>query len=433
VAFIYNEVYNMLAIKRGIFQFRAVIPTELRPTLKKREIWRSLGTSNKAEALKLEAKAAYEFDALLQRIRAIVTPKQPFKQITSLFVDANAGTVKAEGDLTSADMAELGKLVATITGAKTHLNSDDPVNLKEKLPDYINEKMISKAWASDKTKDCAVGYINTFFEFAGDKPVSKAVVADFKKDLLGQTMRGGLPMSVNTVNKYLTALSGYFKFLHRNEVIPQNYCDGMLIATTRSSNPSLDRKAFDLDDLKAIFSVTDVDSSDAMRWVPRLSLFTGCRIEELCQLHHSDIREINGIWCIDINDDLEKKVKTQSSKRIIPLHDTIRDGFIAYVQSLDKGSRLFPELTHKRDGYSQDLSKKFGRLLRKKAKISDPQKVFHSFRHSFATALKRALVSEDVAGVLMGHKNESMTYGRYGKDYPANTLKEAIDRIQFDI
>lgn len=427
----------MLAIKRGIFQFRAVIPTELRPTLNKREIWRSLGTSNKAEALKLEAKASYELDALLQRIRAIVTPKQPFKQITSLFVDANAGTVKAEGDLTSADMAELGKLVATITGEKTAaklLSSDEPVNLKEKLPDYINEKIISKAWASDKTKDCAVGYINAFFEFAGDKPVTKAVVADFKKDLLGQTMRGGLPMSVNTVNKYLTALSGYFKFLFRNEVIPQNYCDGMLIAT-RGKGATDPRKAFEIEDLKRIFSVTDIETSDAMRWIPRLALFTGCRINELCQLHISDVREIDGIWCLDINADTpDKRVKSDSGERIVPLHDDIREAFVAHVQSIDKGSvRVFPELVLKRDGYSQDLSKKFGRLLRNKVGITDPQLVFHSFRHTFATALKRALVPQDVAGALAGHKNESMTYGVYGKEYPVSILKEAIDQLKFNI
>lgn len=417
----------MLAINRyGIYQFRAVVPSDLRTHIGKREIWRSLGTSNKAEALKLEAVASCNLDALLQRIRAIVTPRQPFKQITSLFVDANAGTVKAEGDLTSADMAELSKLVrclnpkAEIVGS----SSSDPTTLFEV---YVAEKQAAKAW-TEKSEAETRSHFVSFNQFRGDREYTTTLFSDFKATLIAA---GKQPA---TINKCVGSLSGYTKWLYRNGHTPKNFCDGLSVRKAKKQADSDQRKAFEEDDLRAIFAVTDIESG-ARCWVPKLALYTGCRLEELCQLYVIDVKQIDGIWCLDVNEEADDKdVKSIASKRIVPLHDDICEAFLAYVQSLEKGAgRVFPELKLYRDGYGQSVGKWFGRIIRNKAKIEDRKKVFHSFRHTFSTALKHALVPEEVAGALAGHKNDSITYNRYGKGYPASVLKEAIDKLKFDI
>lgn len=98
-------------------------------------------------------------------------------------------------------------------------------------------------------------------------------------------------------------------------------------------------------------------------WSPLLELYTDARIEELCQLHLNDIRKVDGIWCFDINDNTpDKKLKSPASKRLVPIHTRLIElGFLDYKKRV-KGTRLFPELKRRRDGYSQDASKWFGRF-----------------------------------------------------------------------
>jgi integrase len=113
-----------------------------------------------------------------------------------------------------------------------------------------------------------------------------------------------------------------------------------------------------------------------------LGLYTGARLEELCQLHQEDVRDEEGIWVISINDQGEKKLKTHASKRIIPVHPKLIElGLPDYVTSQqDKGeTRLFPELTRGRDGYSTAASKWFSRYRQSIGLFNQsPPKDFHS-------------------------------------------------------
>lgn len=451
----------MLAINRyGIYQFRANVPAAIRSIVGKREIWRSLRTSNKAEAQKAEKLVSFQIEQLFLKIRELTQKQQTqsdvvvdilgdfgykqkrannqlnhseimgnFSDIKHLFVDATAGTIKAEGvSVTSPeDAALLESLVGMLRSGKAkEADSVTPKAMPDLLESYISEKLKAKAW-TEKTEAENRAQLNLFFEFKKDRPLSMALASEYKTHVMS------VKDSPTTINKYLIAINGFSKWLFRNGHVPKNFFEGLLV-TKRGVVVSEERSDFNLDDLKAIYGQTDKESG-AYYWVPKLSLYTGCRIEELCQLYITDVREVDGIWCLDINGDAkDKRLKTASSKRLVPLHDAIRDEFLAYVRLLDKGSdRVFPGLKLYRDGYSQSLSKWFGRMLRAKAGISDKKKVFHSFRHTFATGLKYALVSEEIAGVLLGHKNSSMSYGRYGKSYPVNVLKNAIDQLKFDI
>lgn len=451
----------MLAINRyGIFQFRANVPAAIRSIVGKREIWRSLRTSSRAEAQKAEKLLSFHIEQVFLKIKELSqkqqtqsdvvvdilsdfgykqkrTKNQPnhsgimgnFSDIKHLFVDASAGTIKAEGvSVTSPeDAALLESLVGMLRSDKAReVDSLAPKAMPELLEQYIAEKLKAKAW-TEKTEAENRAQLDLFFEFKKERPLNMALASEYKAHVMS------VKESPTTINKYLIAINGFSKWLYRNGHVPKNYFEGLLV-TKRGVVISEERSDFNLDDLKAIYTQTDKESG-AYYWVARLALFTGCRIEELCQLHVSDVREVDGVWCLDINADAaDKRLKTTSSKRLVPLHDDIREAFVAYVQSLDKGSvRVFPELKLYRDGYSQSLSKWFGRMLRSKAKIEDRKKVFHSFRHTFATGLKHALVSEEIAGVLLGHKNSSMSYGRYGKSYPVNVLKNAIDQLKFDL
>ena len=87
-------------------------------------------------------------------------------------------------------------------------------------------------------------------------------------------------------------------------------------------------------------------------------------------------------------------LKNRSSQRDVPLHpELIRCGFLEYVENRRKkpGDRLFPELDRGSDGkWSSAYSKWMGRYLRETIGITDSRKVFHSFRHTFKDACRRA-------------------------------------------
>jgi hypothetical protein len=51
--------------------------------------------------------------------------------------------------------------------------------------------------------------------------------------------------------------------------------------------------------------------------------FTGARFDEVCQAYTSDIRQDQGIWYLDINEDHGKRLRNRDSGRKVPLHHAI--------------------------------------------------------------------------------------------------------------
>ena len=65
--------------------------------------------------------------------------------------------------------------------------------------------------------------------------------------------------------------------------------------------------------------------------------------------------------------------------------------------------------------------------------VKTNKKSFHSLRHSFANELKQAGLSEQVASELLGHASQSITYGRYGKEFRIEILLKEISKIKKNI
>ncbi len=74
----------------------------------------------------------------------------------------------------------------------------------------------------------------------------------------------------------------------------------------------------------------------------------------------------------------------------------------------------------------------FQRLNRKYV-TKDRRKVFHSFRHCFASQLKEKGVQSGIIEGLLGHTHGSISLDRYGKAYSLKTLHEAIKKIQHPV
>lgn len=147
-------------------------------------------------------------------------------------------------------------------------------------------------------------------------------------------------------------------------------------------------------------------------WVPLLALFHGLRLGEACQLHVADVREMEGVHVLLLTDDMpsdmdeadRKRIKTEAGIRYVPLHpEIVKIGFLSFVAEARKANRtrLFPEQAKDSHGYFSPFSKWFGRFL-DKAGVKTRKITFHSFRHSYRDALRRASVPRDVAQALGG-------------------------------
>ena len=84
------------------------------------------------------------------------------------------------------------------------------------------------------------------------------------------------------------------------------------------------------------------------------------------------------------------------------------------------------------DGYSNAFGKWFQRFNREYV-TDDPQNVFHSMSHLVTDCLKQAGVQEIVIAEIIGHANDSMTTGRYGKRYQPRVLLDALLKLDYGI
>ncbi|MCB2216999.1 MAG: tyrosine-type recombinase/integrase [Desulfobulbaceae bacterium] len=333
-------------------------------------------------------------------------------------------------------------------------NPDQGLNFTEVQERYLEEIEKGGNW-TEKTKAENLAIFALFVRVLGDLPVTKIdrkLMSEYKATLMKLppnlnkipkyndmsvdeviASKPSKTLTVTTINKYIRRLSGLFNYAARNGYMPVNPAEGMKIKTQQRADQ--EREAYTLEDLRKLFESEEFKKGKHpyCRWSPLIALYSGCRLEEICQMHLEDIRQEGGVWVFDINGKGDKRLKTKSSERLVPVHThLIKLGLLDYVEYL-KGcgeERLFPELRKRRDGYGQTVSKWFQRY---KARCGIGQgKTFHSFRHTFVTQLKHKGVDPFMIHELDGHTIESESMGRYGKRYTSELLlTEAIQKVDY--
>lgn len=263
--------------------------------------------------------------------------------------------------------------------------------------------------------------------------VNREDIADFIADLQAKGL------SNKTISqKYLAPINGLFDLAQTSGLIPPGPLPshGHKVLTKkdlRKSEHKTGYKPFTTEELKAIFQPLLLTEAQrpADFWAPMLGLFTGARLNELCQLDTTDILQVNGIWAISFNNDTpDKSLKTAASRRVIPLHPTLIEcGFLDYVEDARQfmdGRKLFPYLTYnKLDGYAATPSERWGKFL-DKLQIKDPQKVFHSFRSTSNNCLKQNGVPEESRCQFVGHEHDTVNSKTYSTNHSLEYLLENV-------
>jgi integrase len=244
-------------------------------------------------------------------------------------------------------------------------------------------------------------------------------------------------ISITTFNNWVKNLVTIFKFAQREGYCDNNPFEGLKVK--QRVKASEQRSRLSDNDLRQLFdlgSYPDKTQKLSYRyWLPYLGLYTGARLNELCQLYLDDFVVVDGIDCIHIRGTRpDQKLKNLTSERVVPINSKLKElGLLQYVERLrEEGcARLFPELRwSKFHGYGVAPSIWFNRYMDARGlKSGSERKDFHSFRHTVADSLKQQGVSEELVGGLLGHTTGGITFGRYGKDWNPVKLASLVELL----
>jgi integrase len=259
------------------------------------------------------------------------------------------------------------------------------------------------------------------------------------KDLKGKHSK---TMDVSTRRDYLIFARQVFSFAEENDYVIKNPVISGLIPD-KKKNPRDRRLPFDdPEDLAKIFNpevFLEWSKDHPSRfWIPLLALYTGCRLEEIASLYCVDVFEHDGLWCIEINDNHDRTIKTKNAIRSIPLHPILIDQ-LKFPQHVDMvkaqgKDRVFSDLKKENHKYGNVFSKRFGTYLRKKVRITDQKKTFHSFRHNVTDYLMKHLVQESLVEELNGRSGKTESSRTYFKGRRSDVLyKECISKLEYKV
>ena len=285
-------------------------------------------------------------------------------------------------------MAE-SQLNASVHPVVSHLKPENNIKLEDLIANFIafkKDDVVTGTLISIKSK--LLMFLGIASEFSQNKnllscELTTEIVRNYRDTLKkapsrrnsfkeGTTFKemiaSGRPPISNKTFKDTTSLVVQFLIWAENEgYTVSNNLSNVFKSNTKKSKDSLIRLNFNETHLIALFESNQYKNGLFKRaseyWVPLIALFTGARLAEILQLVSDDIRQEENIWIFDINEegDDEKHVKTERSKRLVPIHSTlIKLGFIKFVEHRKKtSSKLFPEETRCDDGKFRNYSKRY--------------------------------------------------------------------------
>ncbi|WP_132293448.1 site-specific integrase [Marinobacterium mangrovicola] len=278
-------------------------------------------------------------------------------------------------------------------------------------------------------------------------------------ELLTVTEQNGLKrMSARTVDTKISAVRQLLKWAVETTDFIREDLSGVLkrkYVNDTDNQATSPYKAFERQHLKNLISSylyrgeipTRMRTMSPYRfWIPLIALYTGARLEEICQLYLQDVVEMDGVLMFRITPDDDEgvgkkvKIKTLSSHRSVPVHSRLIEfGLPEYVRELraEGQVRLFPDLgnDNAKGKFGFDAGKWFGDTMRKTIDYEKGQGYcFHSFRKNFIQQLQNVTdVPREVRKALVGHSvGDGDVHEVYEGEYSPAVLKANIEHLKYD-
>jgi integrase len=283
---------------------------------------------------------------------------------------------------------------------------------------WLAGRKAETSWSSyDRYARC----VRRFLEFLGEDAgkdlteLSRLEITKFRDQRLGKT-------SVSSANLELKIIRMVCRAARLEGYLWQDPAEGIKSIKTRSLTV---RRAFSLDELRAILAVADVEWQSLIKF----GLYTGQRLSDLVTLTWSQI---------DLDRDEIKLITRKTGKSLlIPIAAPLREHLLAKANSDNPRSPVHPRsyaIIHNQRGRVATLSNQFSEILiaaglrpprthqaqgiGREGKRTMMDLSFHSLRHTSVSLLKDAGIPDAVVMALVGHESAAMSqrYTHVGKE-----------------
>lgn len=337
----------------------------------------------------------------------------------------------------------------------------ETIRLREAVEAFKKQKMLANEWTA-KTATETSQKLGVLVRFYGDIPVmevtakrandfhmtllelpkdfTKSPDDSFKKLIEDNKKRGVDTLAPKTIkDKYISAAKSFFRYLEALDHITKNPFANVKVSVSKKKKDK--RKPFEDEDLHILFAKDYTLQSvpqPSHFWIPHMMYYMGSRVAELGQLTVNDIREEDGVWVVDLNEEgLEgANLKNEASRRLVPIHSQlVKAGFLDYVRKIENEGhlQLWPNLQKTTNGYGKAASDWFKRYRLRAKGITDPKKVTYSFRHTMINRLFSADVPEVVINQIVGHTGETMSSKNYNKGQSPRELLTHLERADLPV
>ncbi len=373
-----NPTYTF--IKNNVYYFSKSVPVDLRSHYSKHRIVQSLRTKSahnaKAASQSLSAKLEnYWLGLRLQKVDVpaahLLIDYQSSSSRMPTIEDALEHYLRVKGD---------GRSPLFFQHAKRNI-------------EYVSSCLGTRSIDQYNTADAA-----TFRDWLVDKGLSHSSV---------KRIFGGIKAIVNfSITEEGLSCSNPFTRV---------YLPNDLAATTREPIGNSDL-------LKLQSACLSLD--DDIRWLVALISDTGMRLSEAVGLQQSDFIDVNGVPLIDLKPHPNRRLKTATSTRQIPL-----SGMASWATSRIRKEQdslfCFPRYCTAQKCHSNSASAAVNKWLKT---VTHRKATIHGLRHSFRDRLRAVEAPVDLVDQLGGWSLTSVGQN-YGNGYPVKLLHEWLEKI----
>jgi integrase len=275
------------------------------------------------------------------------------------------------------------------------------------------------AWCRENRVDAAI------------EAVTRKVAGRF----IGGLLDGG-GRTPRTINKYISSLSGYWKWLVRRGHVDENvWREQSLPKAKASGSGESAARTFTEDEVLRLLNARTKDGEpvrcpEYLHALMRIAALSGARIDAIASLKVADCE--GSLFKF-------KPQKREPGPRYVPIHSTLVPVVARLCDGKSTSDDLFPELPAPPVGSERERSMPAVKLFvryRKAVDVDDqlPGKrrslvTFHSFRRWFITQAERAGQPETIIAAVVGHKRSGMTLGLYSAGPDREQFTRCVEAV----
>ncbi len=314
-------------------------------------------------------------------------------------------------------------------------------------------KLFFEITGNIKTSELQKSHTSDFMKLLFHYPSNKNKKQLYKNVKAREFLTKDIPesdkLNAITIKKYFRTLGSFLRWLKLHDLTAIDLDAPLKTYKPQIPRPADQREDFNCDELRKLFNSKQyrngLHKSSSEFWVPLIALYTGARLNEICQLSSGDIYEFTKFNCyvFDFNEKSDipnKTLKRNHHSRLVPVHRRLIElGLLEYLNEVKKFSKtLFPEIEYRgtSNKYGDALQKWFNRtyLNKNNCNITAPKVSFHSLRHTVITYFSTAhkIIGDEISGGL-GQASKGGEYDRrYSKQHKFEYYYKYFELIDFD-